>query len=121
MIQEAYNSPFVTKADFDSLKKTTEDGFILVDDKLIKTDKKFDYMTEAMMGNFDRVYVRFDEVERKFDYMTEAMMGNFDRVYERFDKIDDKFDKLDAGFNELKNDLSLIKKHLGIKDATISA
>ncbi len=114
MIQEAYNSPFVTKADLDSLKKTTEDGFVLVDDKLIKTDKKFDYMTEAMMGNFDRVYVRFDEVERKFDYMTEAMMGNFDRVYEKFDRIDKRFDSLD-------NDMKLIKKHLGIKDATISA
>lgn len=89
MIQEVYNNPFVTKADFDSLKKTTEDGFICADDKFIKID-------------------------RKFDHMTEAMMGNFDRVYKKFDRIDKRFDSLD-------NDMKLIKKRLGVKDATISA
>ena len=96
MIQETYNNPFVTKADFDSLKKTTEDGFILVDDKLIKTDKKFDYMTEAMMGNFDR-------------------------VYDRFNKIDGQFNEVRGDLDLIKKSLTGINQHLGIKDATISA
>jgi hypothetical protein len=49
---------------------------------------------------------KMDRIDQKFDEMTDTMIKQFDRMY---DHMDNRFDRIDS-------DLSLIKRHLGIKD-----
>ncbi len=83
------------------------------------TDEKFDYLTETMMGNFDRIYKKFDGADQRFDELENKMNLKFILIDQRFDelenKMDKKFDSVDTDLKLIKNSLNLIITHLEIK------
>ncbi len=93
MLHTQLDTGFVTRLEFNEFKNMNELNFTKIDENFFKIDKKFDYLTETMINGFDRIY----------------------------DRIDVKFWEVDKRFDKLERDMNLIKKHFGIKDATINA
>jgi hypothetical protein len=69
-----------------------------------RQDQKIEELTDIMVGEFDKMYVRFDTIDEesarvriRFDKIDDK----FIRVYNRFDDVDQKFVKVDQKFTDL--------------------
>ncbi len=102
---------------------------------MFKTDRKFEDLTTIMLGEFDKVYVkfgeidkRFKEIDRRFDAIEFRLDGidvRLDKIEIRLDRLEIRFDNLEARFNALEKSVNskfdTILNHLVIQDQSIQS
>jgi predicted nuclease with TOPRIM domain len=84
---------------------------------MFKTDRKFEDLTTIMLGEFDKVYVKFGEIDKRF----EAIEVRLDSLEIRFDNLEKRFDALETSLNDLHGKFDIILNHLVIQDQSIQS